>query len=86
MLIPHEDASTQPGSQGSPAASAPATSPASAAEILAKRTTQREVVAGVDDGTHCEIVSGLKEGEKVAISSVGQEEWAKLKTNNDEGF
>jgi hypothetical protein len=45
-------------------------------------TVEREVEVGVDDGKYCEIVSGLKEHEKVVIETGGSGEWAKLKARD----
>ena len=57
-----------------------ATSPADAAPKI--RTVQRDVEIGVDDGAHCEILSGLKEGDKVVIQSDAQGKWTK-QVNDD---
>ena len=42
-------------------------------------TVEREITLGVDDGKFCEVLAGLKEGEKVVIEGIGEGDWAKLK-------
>jgi HlyD family secretion protein len=62
---------------------APATKAAATATSKAPTTVERVVKIGADDGSFCEIVSGLSEGEKVVIESAGGD-WAKLKLSNSE--
>ena len=80
VLVPVVGSTTQ-------AASAPATEAASSGEKAGApkktATVERDVVTGVDDGTFCEIVSGLKENEKVAIDVGGAGDWSKLKLRDD---
>jgi hypothetical protein len=70
-----------PGTSTATAGSAPAsaTGPATAS---AGTRTERVVKVGADDGTYCEILSGLSEGDKVIIETGGGD-WAKLKLSND---
>lgn len=58
-------AATRPG-----ASTAPATAPA---------TVERDIEVGVDDGSFCEIVSGLREGDKVVVPAESQASWSSLK-------
>jgi HlyD family secretion protein len=60
------------------AASAPATAPDPNAPVP---TEERDVEIGADDGTYCEILSGLAEGDKVVIAADSQAAWSKLKVN-----
>jgi HlyD family secretion protein len=73
VLLPAAGAASQP------AANEPAIPPATGP---APQTLERDVEVGVDDGSFCEIVSGLHEGDKVAIPAESQAAWSKLKLNS----
>ena len=80
VLLPALGATTAPVTASAPAttkasATAPATNPAPA-KIA---TTERTVEVGADDGTHCEILSGLALGDKIVIETGNAGDWAKLK-------
>jgi len=81
VLMPVDGAGTQPATM---AASAPATESKEGAKVAEKgekkpATVERVVQVGIDDGAHCEILGGLKEGEKVVVDTVSGGDWAKLK-------
>ncbi len=77
VLVPVKGAATQAATMGTGAVEGGAV----AQKIV---TEERDVVTGADDGKFCEILSGLQEGEKVAIESVGSGEWSKLKSSDSE--
>jgi hypothetical protein len=54
---------------------APATGPAPG-KIA---TVERNVEVGADDGSHCEILSGVALGDKIVIETGNAGDWAKLK-------
>lgn len=88
VLLPvAEGAGTQPGATTIAAASAPAVADegekkeGTGTEPKKRPTVEREVEIGIDDGTNCEIVSGLKEGDKVVVDTVSGGDWAKLKAH-----
>jgi HlyD family secretion protein len=70
-------AATTPTTPTTAPATAPATGPA------AIPTVERDVEIGVDDGAHCEILGGLKEGDKVVIDSQTAGEWTKVQVMGD---
>jgi HlyD family secretion protein len=76
VLVPVEGG----GGSATQAASAPATGTGAPQKKM--KTVERDVEVGVDDGTFCEIVSGLKEKEKVVIDGGGSD-WSKLKLRDD---
>ena len=82
VLVPVEGAGTKPATATMLAAGVVATGPdgKTAPKVV---TAERDVEVGVDDGKFTEIVSGLKEGDKVAIETVGAGMWSKLKAGDD---
>ncbi len=79
VLVPVKGAATQAATASGARAGAAA---GAAPKIV---TTEKDVVTGVDDGTFCEILSGLAENDKVAIDNSGAGQWSKLKLHNDDG-
>ena len=98
VMVPVEGAATQAATQS--ATTVAATSPkepekadagsadsakSDAAKGVKKlATAERVVTLGVDDGKFCEVLSGLKEGDKVVIEGIGEGDWAKLKDGGDD--
>jgi HlyD family secretion protein len=61
---------------------APATAQATTtAPSTAPATVERDIEVGIDDGSFCEVVSGLREGDKVVVPVESQASWSNLKLN-----
>ena len=80
VLVPADANATMPAAASAPATGPAATQPAEATKIA---TVERNVETGVDDGAFCEIISGLKEGDKVVIDTGGPGTWAKNRSDDD---